>query len=193
MTELVDAGRNRVVGGSRRKLLGRVLGVGVVVVVLVWLALGAVGGSDTPEFEADAPEVALPAPGELPAVDSETFEGMVSGARGRPVIVNIWASWCAPCRTETPLLQRASEEYGDRITILGVASDDGADEAAAFMAEFGLTYPNVLDASGDVRAELGLTAFPTTYLIDRGGTLLHRITGGISEQELVALIEEGLR
>jgi cytochrome c biogenesis protein CcmG/thiol:disulfide interchange protein DsbE len=158
-----------------------------------WMVVTALGGSDTPEFEADAPIVALPGVGELPPTDLAQFEGMVTGQRGRPVIVNVWASWCAPCRTETPLLQRAFEEYGDEVTILGVASKDGAADAMDFMDEFGLTYPNVLDVTGAIRTELGLSGFPTTYLIDKDGVLQHRITGGISEQRLVALIEEGLR
>jgi thiol-disulfide isomerase/thioredoxin len=135
----------------------------------------------------------LPAEGQFPAVTQQEFEGILVGQLGTPVIVNVWASWCAPCRTEMPLLQRAAETYGDQVVILGVASNDSPEAARKFLDEFGLTYPNVFDVSGKVRVDLGVTAYPTTYVFGADGRLQATVTGGISEQRLAAVIEGALR
>lgn len=118
---------------------------------------------------------------------------MLVGQLGRPVIVNVWASWCAPCRTEMPLLQRAAETYADRVVILGVASNDSPEAAQEFLDDFGLTYPNVFDVSSEIRTELAVTAYPTTYVFGADGRLQVTIAGGISEQRLAAVIENALR
>ncbi len=103
------------------------------------------------------------------------------------MIVNIWASWCSPCRTETPLLERAWEAHGDRVMIIGVASKDIASSSVAFMKEFGVRYPNLFDESGDIRAALGLRGFPTTYVFSANGDLRTTIVGGLTEQRLAAV------
>ena len=108
-------------------------------------------------------------------------------------MVNVWASWCAPCRTEMPLLQRAAETYRGRVVVLGVASKDDPAVARTFLSDHGLTYPNVFDTSGDIRVALGLTAFPTTYVFGADGALRSTVAGGISEQRLAALIDAALR
>ncbi|MEZ5371160.1 MAG: TlpA disulfide reductase family protein [Microthrixaceae bacterium] len=144
-------------------------------------------------FEASGPPVSLPTQGRLLAVNEEEFEGMLVGQLGRPVIVNVWASWCAPCRTEMPLLQRAAETYADRVVILGVASNDSPEAAQEFLDDFGLTYPNVFDVSSEIRTELAVTAYPTTYVFGADGRLQVTIAGGISEQRLAAVIENALR
>lgn len=172
-----------------RRLGGLVLGV----VVGVVLMLAALDQPALPEFTPSGTPLALPAEGEFPAVSLKAFEGIVVGQRGTPVVVNLWASWCAPCRTEMPLLQKASEEYAGRVVILGVASKDDPDAARSFLEKFGLRYPNVFDATGGVRVRLGLTAFPTTYVFSAAGALTARVSGGISEQRLAALIEDALR
>lgn len=173
-----------------RRILGPLLAV-VVGAVLVAAALGGEGG--LPEFAATGEPRPLPATGEFPVVSLEDFEGIVVGQRGMPVVVNMWASWCAPCRTEMPLLQDAAEAYEGRATILGVATKDDPDEARRFLTELGVSYPNVFDITGDIRVTLGLNAYPTTYIFDADGELSARVTGGISEQRLAALIEDALR
>lgn len=144
---------------------------------------------DLPDFVPSGEAVAVPLAGELPAVTLDEFEGMLVGLRGQPVVVNIWASWCAPCRTEMPMLQDAAEAFGGKATILGVASNDDPRAARAFMDEVGVTYPNVFDPSGEIRVALELTAYPTTYVFGSDGSLRARVDGGISEQRLAGLIE----
>ena len=145
-------------------------------------------GPSTPAnsaFTADAPP--RPVPDEqLTPTTLEQFEGILAGLRGRPVIVNIWASWCAPCRAEMPLLERAAKEYAGRVTVLGVDSRDAPRPAADFLDDVGVTYPNVFDATGKIRRELGLRGFPTTYFFDADGRITATVVGGITEARLAA-------
>lgn len=164
----------------------------IVLVLVIVVGVAALREPSPVAFEPSGPPRPLPAQGEFPAVSEQEFEGILVGQRGTPVIVNVWASWCAPCRTEMPLLQRAAETYGDRVVILGVASNDSPAAARKFLDDFGLTYPNVFDMSGKIRVELGLTAYPTTYVFGADGRLQTTVTGGISEQRLAALIESAL-
>ena len=171
----------------------RVVVIVAVVVVAVWVGLTALDEPELPDFEASGDPVELPEEGSFPAVSLSQFEGILVGQQGRPVVVNIWASWCAPCRTEMPLLQDAADSYADEVVILGVASKDDPREAQRFLNDFGLTYPNVFDTSGEIRVALGLTAYPTTYVFGPDGTIRARVNGGISEQRLAGLIEDALR
>jgi thiol-disulfide isomerase/thioredoxin len=165
-------------------VLVALLGIGV------WLGAKALGPERLPDFYATGTPQPAPGANEFPSVSLDTFEGILDGMRGRPVVVNIWASWCAPCRTEMPLLQRAAETYAADVVILGVASNDDPAEARRFRDEFGLTYPNVFDATGEIRVALEVSAYPTTYVFDAEGVLQARVNGGISEQRLAGLIEE---
>ena len=178
---------------SSASLRRRVAVVVVVAVVAGWAGWTALRQPALPEFVASGEPVKLPADGDFPAVSLEEFEGMLVGQQGRPVVVNIWASWCAPCRTEMPLLDEAARAYGSEAVILGVASKDGPAEAERFLDDLGITYPNVFDDSGQIRVALGLTAYPTTYVFGADGQLRARVNGGISEQRLAGLIEDALR
>lgn len=143
-------------------------------------------------FIASGRPLALPAAGEFPRVSEPEFEGMLVAQLGRPVVVNIWASWCGPCRVEAPLLQRASQEYETRVSFIGVNSSDARAPAIEFIKQYGLTYANVFDDSGDIRRKLGLRGFPTTYIFDRDGKFRASVVGGISEQRLAAQLRDAL-
>lgn len=177
---------------ARRGLLRRWLTPAAILVVGVLVGVAALREPAKVEFEPSGPGRPLPGQRQFPAASEAEFEGILVGQRGKPVLVNVWASWCAPCRTEMPLLQRAAKAYGRRVTVLGVASKDDPNAARAFLDEFGLTYPNVFDASGQIRGELGVTAYPTTYVFGVDGKLRTTVTGGISEQRLAAVIEGAL-
>ncbi|MFQ5557466.1 MAG: TlpA family protein disulfide reductase [Acidimicrobiales bacterium] len=166
--------------------------IAAVLVVGAWVGLIALDEPDLPDFEASGDPIGLPAEGSFPAVSTEQLEGILVGLRGQPVVVNIWASWCAPCRTEMPLLQEAADTYAGHAVILGVASNDDPREARRFLNDLGLTYPNVFDTTGGIRVALGLTAYPTTYVFGADGTVRARVNGGISEQRLAGLIEDAL-
>lgn len=141
-------------------------------------------------FTAHGNPLPTPPAGQLTSMSEHDFEGVLVGLRGKPVIVNIWASWCSPCRTETPLLERTWKAHQQDVTIIGVASKDVPSSSVAFMSEFAVTYPNVFDVSGDIRAQMGLRGFPTTYVFDADGTLRTTIVGGLTEQRLAAVLAD---
>ena len=177
----------------RRRFTSRQLIVIVAAAVIaVFVGRAALREPDLPVFEASGDPIPLPAEGSLPAVSLAEFEGILIGLRGRPVVVNVWASWCAPCRTEMPLFQTAAVTYTDEVVILGVASNDDPRSAEQFLGDIGVTYPNVFDPTGEIRVALGLTAYPTTYVFDSDGSVRARVDGGISEQRLAGLIEDAL-
>ena len=149
---------------------------------------GVAGGS----FLATGAPIALPASGQLPVTSTEAFEGMLVGARGRPVVVNVWASWCGPCRVEAPLLQKAAQRYGDDVVFVGVNSHDDAAGARAFLRRFHITYPNIVDDDGAIARRLELRGFPTTYVFGRDGRLRSSVTGGISERSLAVRLKDAL-
>lgn len=158
------------------------------------LALAACAGAGgAPDFVATGPARALPASGSLEPADLAEFEGMLVGARGRPVVVNVWASWCGPCRVEAPLLQRAATRYEGEVVFLGVDSRDDRKAAREFIRRYGIAYPNVFDGTGSIRSGLGLRGFPTTYIFNRQGTLMASVVGGISEQALAAHVAAARR
>lgn len=163
----------------------------LVIVALAALAVYAVTRpANTPSFQASGPARPVPAAGELTAMSADDFEGVLVGLRGKPVIVNVWASWCAPCRTETPLLERTWRAHADKVTIIGVASKDVPAQSRAFMTEFQVSYPNIFDVTGEIRSRLDLRGFPTTYVFDADGTLRTSIVGGLTEQRLAAVVND---
>ncbi len=106
--------------------------------------------------------------------------------RGRWVLVNVWASWCVPCRTESPTLERFYEDHqGPDFTILGIDSNDLTGDATAFMGRYGITYPQLRDGSGDFsEGQLGTTGVPESFLVNPQGELvLHRL-GPVSDEYL---------
>lgn len=172
---------------SQRTVLKRFAAGAVLIVAFLYATTRP---SDEASFEASGPALPLPPAGQLTAVTADEFEGILVGLRGTPVIVNVWASWCAPCRTETPLLERTWMAHADEVTILGVASKDNAAPALSFMDEFEVSYPNVFDTTGEIRARLGLRGFPTTYVFDRDGRLQTTIVGGLTEQRIASVLED---
>jgi cytochrome c biogenesis protein CcmG/thiol:disulfide interchange protein DsbE len=114
-------------------------------------------------------------------------------APGVPTLVNLWGSWCAPCRAELPLLQEFADAAGDQVRIVGVISQDGVPQADSFAADAGVTFPGAFDGEGELMTELGLNALPYTYFLDAGGALVHTEVGDVaSVDELRTLVAEHL-
>ena len=131
-----------------------------------------------------------PAPDfDLPALDGRRVR--LADLRGRVVVVNFWATWCAPCRVETPSLQ-ALHERG--VTVVGVDMDDPADDTAArvaaFAAEQHVTYPIVLGDDAVARAYGGLALLPRTVVVGRDGTVVGTISGMATPSDLAALTSD---
>jgi cytochrome c biogenesis protein CcmG/thiol:disulfide interchange protein DsbE len=108
----------------------------------------------------------------------------------RPVVINVWASWCIPCRSEAPLLERAFNQFGDQIRFIGVNVADTQSGAQEFIAEFGISFENLFDAPRSVPAALGGTGVPQTYFFAPGGGLVHYQPGVIDERMLALQIDE---
>jgi cytochrome c biogenesis protein CcmG, thiol:disulfide interchange protein DsbE len=121
----------------------------------------------------------------------------LSAYHGRPVLLNVWATWCHPCREEIPALEALHREYAPRgLAVLGVSIDQGGQEQQIreFLAEYGASYGIWLDPSGDVQSTFSTIGVPTTYLIGPTGTVLWTHVGPVREDdaELRRLIEESL-
>lgn len=115
----------------------------------------------------------------------------LSALRGRPVLVNLWATWCGPCRKEMPLLQATSKRYRSKVQFVGVNTRDGTRAAAAFLADVGVTYPQVVDLDGKLLAHLRISGLPVTVLLDANGRIAGKHIGELkpkSIQDLVAKI-----
>ena len=166
--------------------------VGSAALVTVILGGCATGMTDRGDLVLSAPAVSVPEQGTIRPADLMEFEGMVSGA-GTPVVVNVWASWCAPCRAEAPLLARAAKRYRGKVTFLGVLSRDSPGAGLKFMRTYAMGYPSVLDATSEISPFLRVKGLPTTLVFDRHGALVTRVFGSISEQRLAASIDESLR
>ena len=121
------------------------------------------------------------------ALSSEEFAGDV-------VVVNVWASWCAPCRSEAPTLERLSQEFADQgVAFIGLNTRDSETSARSFVERFGIGYPNVIDRDGVLqlgfRDSLPPRAIPSTLVIDRSGRVAARVLGAASESSLRGVIE----
>lgn len=134
----------------------------------------------------ELPDLVLPCLGGGPDVE------LRSAAPGRPTLVNVWASWCAPCADEAPALAAFAERAGDRVGLVGVLTKDVASRGLAFSADFGMRYPSLVDDEGDVLRAYG-SGPPVTLFLDAEGTVVHTERGAFADlAELEAQVAEHL-
>jgi cytochrome c biogenesis protein CcmG/thiol:disulfide interchange protein DsbE len=114
----------------------------------------------------------------------------LSELRGRPVVLNFWASWCPPCRAEGPELERSYQKYKDRATFLGVNIWDNDSTAQTFLHDFGITYSSGPNPRGDVAVEYGVTGIPETFFITKDGVLTHHWIGPITDAQLSSILDQ---
>jgi cytochrome c biogenesis protein CcmG, thiol:disulfide interchange protein DsbE len=135
---------------------------------------------------------ALVADGKQPAaprVDLEKLDGSgtmsLASLRGKIVVLNFWASWCGPCKDEAPLLQEISLQYADQgVVVLGIDSQDATSDGRAFADHYHLTYPLLHTAGSDLSHRWGVTGYPETFLIDRGGRVVRHFPGAVSGSDV---------
>jgi cytochrome c biogenesis protein CcmG, thiol:disulfide interchange protein DsbE len=121
---------------------------------------------------------------ELPRL-SGGGRGSLADQRGNVVVLNFWASWCVPCRKESPLLERWHARISRRGgTVLGVDVLDVSSDARRFAREFGLSYPMLRDKDGDTLDAFGVIAYPETFVIDRSGRIAASRRGPVDERFL---------
>ena len=122
---------------------------------------------------------------------SEAFDKRLAALHGYPAVVNVWASWCGPCRFEFPTLQKLSAAYGKRVAFLGINSQDSDDAAKTFLAEAPVPYPSYTDPNQEIGGDIGATrGLPDTAFYDPQGKLVYLKQGPYTDHaELRADIE----
>ena len=126
--------------------------------------------------------------GERPAAPNFTLDRLdrggkltLSDLRGKAVAVNFWASWCDPCKRESPYLEQAwIENRAKGFVVLGVDANDFRSDARGFMRKYGITYPVVYDGPGKTLGGYGVKGFPETYVLDREGRVVDAFVGAIA-------------
>ncbi len=124
--------------------------------------------------------------------DSEGQPLTLSSLRGKPVLVNFWATWCGPCKSELPDLETAFMKYGDKVDFLFVNLTDGyrdtVDGVKAFLEEKGFAFPVYYDTDGSAAIAYGVSSIPTTVLISPEGRLLHTQIGAMTGETIESLL-----
>ena len=190
MSELAE---NAPVQGSVRKnkLRRRMLifcvvslfNVGLVALLLTQLLTPAPNAASDPLIGHPAPDFSLA----MLRPHSGTSALSLSNFKGKPVVLNFWASWCAPCKEEAPLLERTWKQVqaqGKDTVILGVDFQDSNNDGMSFLQLYSITYPIVLDANGAVAIKYGITSLPQTIFINRHGTVMSRVPRELTAQVL---------
>jgi len=126
---------------------------------------------------------------DLPTTTAQEFETHLA-ALDRPAVVNVWASWCLPCRAEAPLLDLAFDQYGSDIEFIGVDVQDNQTDAKAFLAEFGLDFDHFFDKTREIPNHYAGLGTPITFFFGPGGQLITTHNGVIDERTLALNIDE---
>lgn len=149
--------------------------------VAVIAGLGRTAGAQSASLEPDQP---------APPFDLATLDGSrvaLADFRGRPVVINFWATWCVPCRVEMPMLIGAWRGHRDReleIVAVNLTDQERGKDVRRFVEELALPFHVALDARGRVRERYGLVSLPTTLFVDSAGTVRARHSGPLSEHNL---------
>jgi thiol-disulfide isomerase/thioredoxin len=181
------------------------------VALLAALLAGCTGGADdepaaapTPVADVDTALDPCPQQPDRPAEGAQTLPAVTldclgggeldtGRAPGTPTVLNLWASWCTPCRDELPVLQQFADAAAGKVQVVGVISKDGVPQADSFAADAGVTFPGAFDGQGQLMSELGHNALPWTYFLDASGAVVHVESGPVeSLDELEALVAQYL-
>ncbi len=166
--------------------------IGVCVIALLYIALGqnpkkvasALLGKQMPAFELST----LQKPSIVEYQPGETFSS--AEFKGRPLLINFWASWCVSCRQEAQELERLHRHFKDDLLVVGIAIQDTKELAMSFARRYGKTYLLGLDNSGDASIEYGVIGVPESFLVDKTGKIVHKISGPITLNEITELVRE---
>ena len=118
----------------------------------------------------------------------------LAALRGKAVVLNFWASWCGPCKTESQALQKAYLEYRDKgVVVLGVDSEDYAGDGRSFARRYGLSYPLVHESGSSVKERYGVSGYPESFFIDRAGGVVHYVIGPLKPDTIDEFVRKSLR
>lgn len=159
----------------------------ILVVSAGWIWLSRARPGDLTAGKIPAPRQDFLAP-DFALQDTSGQVIRLSDLRGRPVLVNIWASWCGPCRAEMPAMQRLYKDYHDRgfeILAVNSTSEDSPEKAIAFANDLGLTFPILFDFQGEVARLYKAQALPSSFFIDPQGIIQEVVVGGPMAESLL--------
>ena len=159
------------------------INVGLLALILTQLLTPAPNAGSDPLVGHPAPNFALAmlSPGTGKSALS------LSNFKGRPVVLNFWASWCAPCKEEMPLLERTWKQVqtpGKDVVFLGIDYQDTNNNSLSFLQSNNITYQTVVDADGSVSTKYGITSLPDTIFINRNGTVMSKVARQLTAQAL---------
>lgn len=135
------------------------------------------------------PGIGKPAPA-FALQDTDGIAVQLSDFRGKVVLVNFWATWCAPCRKEFPELAKAYDDHNGELVVLAVDLQESPDEVRKFAEEYGAKFPIVIDANADVAGAYRLLGLPSSYFVDQQGILRDQFFGPLSRKTLDEKIEK---
>jgi cytochrome c biogenesis protein CcmG/thiol:disulfide interchange protein DsbE len=146
------------------------------------------------------PTAALNPDAAIPGLPDQVFDCLgdtatvsLAQVRGTPMVVNVWASWCPPCIEELPLLEKVSRELKGEVDFIGINLEDDPMKALQLMQDFGISYPSVIDRSGDTRAPLTIPGPPVTFFVTSEGVIAGRWDGAIpNEKTFNSLLQKNL-
>jgi cytochrome c biogenesis protein CcmG/thiol:disulfide interchange protein DsbE len=160
------------------------LNVGLLVFILIQLLTPASQAVKDPLVGHPAPDFTLVM---LNASSLENGKLSLSSFRGKPVVLNFWASWCRPCKEELPLLENTWKQLQAQhkgIVFLGINFQESSKDAARFLQQYGITYQAGLDTDGSIANKYNVTSLPQTFFIDRNGTITGREPQELTAKEL---------
>lgn len=182
--------------GDRRGLVGLIVGAVIAALIIGLLVVGLVarGGSTSIDDalvageRPPAPDITLPVLVSGPGLPPAGQTASLASLKGTAVVLNLWASWCGPCRDEAPILQKAWDRYKRRgALVLGLDLQDLSGNARAFLKEYGITYPSLRDGTDASKRDLEATGVPETFIIDRKGRIALHITGQVTDLRQISV------
>ncbi len=174
----------------------RVLNGGFLLLCLVWIWFSAVPVTDTNSKRISAPQVGFLAPDfTLTSLDGQRVT--LSSLKGKVVLINIWASWCPPCKSEMPAIDLVYRKYNNQgLVVLGVDStiQDSMNNLTDFVDQLKPGFPILLDTQGEVTKAYRVQSLPSSYFIDQNGIIQEIVIGGpMAEALLISRIERLLK
>ena len=137
---------------------------------------------------AEAPEVASPAPDFI--LNSLAGDSLkLIGFRGKPVFINFWATWCAPCLLEMPNIQKYYKKYPSQFEVLAVNAGETERTVQRFVDDLGVSFKILLDPDGKVQELYRIKGYPTTYVVDKDGIIRFQHIGSLSEKQIEEYLE----